>query len=411
MRKIDVFVLIAGLLLLPAAVYSQPGQTAMAPPVSQPLVREGDFAVKLVEGLKLGTVKDEAEAESMLASVGIAPKNGWIADYPMTPDIIWELESAVAEAADAKRLPMAREEAVKVFQKTAFDTGLPITVETPGKYSEAPPPTSPQYTEPGVVNNYYYTEGPPVVTYYPPPWDYYYMYSWVPSPFFFSGFFFPGFFILHDFHKVHFFHGRAFFVSNHFFDHKHGRFFVIDHLKRGTGRGFVSATDRFRGRGFNSGEGRRGAASIFERSRGRGSIERGSGSSGSGRGSREGGSPSFRGRDGGSGRSPGRGGGSSGSGRRDESFSPSGSSRGGGTREFRGRDGGSGSFGRSFSGSSRMPESSFGRGSGGSFGRGSGGSFGGGRGGGRGSFGAFGGGSSGRGGSGGGGSRGGCGRC
>jgi hypothetical protein len=397
MKKAYVFVLVAGLLLAPAAVYAQPSQTAMAPPVSQPLVREGDFAIKMVENLRMGTAKDEAEAESMLASVGVAPRNGWIADYPMTPDIIGELESAVAEAADTKRLPMAREEAVKAFQKTAFDAGLPIAVETPGRYSEVPPPTSPQYAEPGAVNNYYYTEGPPVVTYYPPPWDYYYMYSWVPSPFFFSGFFFPGFFILHDFHKFVFIHNRGFFVSNHFFDHKHGRFFVIDHLKRGTGRGFVSATDRFHGRGFSSGEGRRGAASIFERSRGRGSSERssgssGSGSSGSGRGSREGGSPSFRGRDGGSGRSLERGG-SSGSGRSNESFSPSGS---GGAREFRGRDGGSGSFGRSFSGSSRMPESSFGRGSGGSFG-----------GGGKGSFGAFGGGSSGRGG----GSRGGCGRC
>jgi hypothetical protein len=373
MSKTYVLVFIAGLLLLPGAVYAQPGQTAMAPPVSQPLVREGDFAVKLVEGLKMGTVKDEAEAESMLASVGIAPKNGWIADYPMTPDIVGELESAVAEAADSKRLSMTREEAVKSFQKAAFDSGLPITVETPGRHSEGPPPTSPQYTEPGVVNNYYYTEGPPVVTYYPPPWDYYYMYSWVPSPFYFSGFFFPGFFILHDFHKVIIINHRRFVVTNHFFDRHHRKFFVIDHLRRGTGRGFVSAADRFRERGFHSGEGRRGAASIFERSRersgiDRGRIERGSGSSGPGRGFREGGSPSFRGRDGGSGgsgRSLGRGGGSSGSGRRDESFSPSGSGRGfreGSAREFGGRDGGP--FDR---GSSGGAERSLGRGSDSSF--------------------------------------------
>ena len=47
-----------------------------------PLIREGDFAIKLVEALKVGQAKSEAEAESILASVGIAPKNGWIADYP-----------------------------------------------------------------------------------------------------------------------------------------------------------------------------------------------------------------------------------------------------------------------------------------------------------------------------------------
>jgi len=401
MKKPLIFLFIAGLLFLTPAVYAQQGQAAKAPPVSQPLVREGEFAVRLVEGLKMGTAKDEAEAESMLATVGIAPKNGWIADYPMTPDIVGELESAVAEAADSKRLPMAGEEAVKVFQKTAFDAGLPITVDTSGKYAEGPPPSSPQYADPGVVNNYYYSEGPPVVTYYPPPWDYYYMYSWVPSSFYFSGFFFPGFFILHDFHKVVIINRRAIVVSNHFFDRRHGRFFVIDHLKRGTGRGFVTATERFRGRGFNSGDGRRGAASIFERSRERagqerGRIERGSGSSGSGRSFREGGGREFRGRDGGSGGSSGRGSFN----RMPERSGPSGSGRSsgdGGGREFRGRDSGSG--GSSDRGSfNRMPEGS-GRGSGGAF-RGGGES-------GRGSLGGFRAGSSDRGGS-----RGGCvGRC
>jgi hypothetical protein len=404
MKKVFLLVFIVSLLWVSAAANAQPDQTAKTPPVSQPLVREGDFAVKLVEGLKIGTAKDEAEAESMLASYGIAPRNGWIADYPMTPDIIGELETATAEAADSKRLPMARDEAVKVFQKVAFDAGLPITVDTSGQYAEAPPPTSPQYADSGVVDNYYYREGPPVVTYYPPPWDYAYMYSWVPSPFFFTGYFFPGFFILHDFHKVIIIDRRRFVVTNHFFDRHHKRFFVIDHLRRGRGRGFVSADDRFRGRVFNSGEGRRGAASIFERSRERarierGRIERGPGSSGPGRGSREGVSSSFRGRGGDSGRSLG----SPGFGRRNESFRSQGTGRGlgeGRTPAFTGRNGGPGrSFERGSSGFNRMPERS-GRGSGVAPFRGGGE-------GGRGSFGASRGGSAGRGGS-----RGGCvGRC
>lgn len=50
--------------------------------VAPPLVREGDFAFELAEALKIGTPQDEAAAESMLASIGIAPHNGWIADYP-----------------------------------------------------------------------------------------------------------------------------------------------------------------------------------------------------------------------------------------------------------------------------------------------------------------------------------------
>jgi hypothetical protein len=306
MKKVFPLVFMVSLLWVPATMYAQPNQAVNAPPVSQPLVREGDFAVKLVDGLKMGTAKDEAEAESMLASVGVAPKNGWIADYPTTPDIIGELESATAEAADSGRLQMARDEAVKAFQKVAFDAGLPITLDTSGtsgQYAEAPPPTSPQYTDPEVVNDYYYSEGPPVVTYYPPPWDYAYMYAWVPSPFFFSSFFFPGFFILHDFDKVIVVNRRPCVVTNHFFDRDHRRFFVIDHLRRGTGKGFITAGDRFRGRWFNSNEGRRGAASIFERSRERAGTERGriersrSGFARGARGFREERTPVFRGRD------------------------------------------------------------------------------------------------------------------
>ena len=86
----------------------------------------------------------------------------------MTPDIIGELEKAIGEAADAKRLPMGKDEALKAFRTTAVELELPIIAEVPDRYAESPSPTTPQYTEPSVINNYYYTEGPPVVTYYPP---------------------------------------------------------------------------------------------------------------------------------------------------------------------------------------------------------------------------------------------------
>ncbi len=264
-------------------VAGQSGETAkQPPPISQTLVREGDFAIKLAESLKMGKPQGEAEAENMLASAGIAPKNGWIADYPLTPDIIGELEKAVGEAADARTLPMGRNDALKVFRTTAVELELPIVAEVPEGYTESPPPTTPEYTEPGAIDNYYYAEGPPVITYYPPPWDYYYMYGWVPSPFWCSGFYFPGFFILNDFHRSHHGHGHhgdghhgdghdSHVVSNHVRDPQTGRIGTVDPTRRREGRtgGVREATTNTKG--FGSTEARNGAQSIFERSRGAGS--------------------------------------------------------------------------------------------------------------------------------------------
>jgi hypothetical protein len=231
-----------------------------APPVAQTLIREGDFAVKLTEALKIGTAKNEVEAETMLGSSSIAPKNGWIADYPVTPDIIGELQSAVTAAADAQKLPMGKDEALNAFQNLIAEFGLAVSPSSIGKYAENQP--QPNST---VINNYYYDEGPPVVTYYPPPWDYYYLYAWVPYPFWNSGFFFPGFFVLHDFHRVVVVGHRRCVVTNHFLDHKTNRVFAIDPARRRTGETFRTG-DVSHNRGFNSNEGRRGASSILERS-------------------------------------------------------------------------------------------------------------------------------------------------
>ncbi len=168
---------------------AQTGKTpTKAPPISQPLVREGDFATQLAEALKVGRTQNEAEAESLLASANIAPRNGWIADYPVTPDIIGELQNAISEAADSGKLGVSKEEAMSAFQDLIAQQGLPLRAEKQNQYAaaeqpysdEEPPQDYPQYYEPSVVNNYYSEEGPPVVTYYPPPPDYYYLYSWVP---------------------------------------------------------------------------------------------------------------------------------------------------------------------------------------------------------------------------------------
>ena len=84
--------------------------------VEQGLIREGFFALKLAEGLRIGEVKSETEAENKLTLLGIAPKNGWIADYPLTPNIIRELRNGVGEAADSNKIAMNKDEAIKMFE-------------------------------------------------------------------------------------------------------------------------------------------------------------------------------------------------------------------------------------------------------------------------------------------------------
>jgi hypothetical protein len=262
------------------------------PPVEQPLVPEGVFAVQLVEALKIGQVEDEVQAENTLSSLGIEPKNGWIAGYPVTPPIIGEIEKGVAAAAEAGKLRMGKGEALKAVADLKARLGLSITTgaisqpaapqPVPGggvgnsviykyidrngvlhftdQYESIPmeyrgqvemirgitrPQSSvaPAYEDsqtpegfsipnpgPEVVNNYYYDPGPPVVTYYPPPQPYYYLYAWVPYPFWCSGFYFSGFFILHDFHRHVFFHKRPFVVTNHVVQHKRG--FIVDPVNR-----------------------------------------------------------------------------------------------------------------------------------------------------------------------------------
>lgn len=251
------------------AVAAPSGETAtQPPPIAQTLVREGDFAIKLTKALKIGQAKNEAEAESTLASAGVTPQNGWIADYPVTPDIVGELENAIGVAADSGKLGMKKDEALKAFRTAAVELQLPIIAEIPNGYAESSSPTTSQYAEPSAIDDYYDTEGPPVVTYYPPPPDYYYMYAWVPSPFWCSGFFFPGFFILHDFHRVIHRHGHAGIISNHIRDHRTGRFSAIDPVRRASGT-ISGSRGTSTVRGFNSSEARNGARAIFERSRAR----------------------------------------------------------------------------------------------------------------------------------------------
>src|SRR5208283_1269912 len=228
--KILVWVVITVFVLTPTVLYAQAdGGSKMEspPPVSQPLVREGAFAVNLAGALNLANPAHESEAESLLLSAGVAPRNGWIADYPVTPDIVGELQTSVTEAAVAGRLSIGRDGALAALQNVLTGYNLPLQVNISGNpgYDE----NFSANPEPEVINKYYSDEGPPVVTYYTPPPDYSYLYDWVPYPFWCYDWWFPGFFVLTDFavfasfeghHHHHHNHERGEFISNYFRDPK-----------------------------------------------------------------------------------------------------------------------------------------------------------------------------------------------
>jgi hypothetical protein len=262
----------------PSAPVTEPANSA-TPPVEQALVPEGVFAIRLAEALKLGQTEDESRAESLLSGLGIEPKNGWITEYPVTPAVIGDIEKGLSTAADNGKLGMGKDQALKVLADVKTQLGLNISTEsapppaTSGKpveitiykytdrkgivhitneYNSIPEeyrsraiivrhavkpqsaweepaapaseyaadqdqtPAADQAQTPEVINNYYYVEGPPVVTYYSPPEPYGYLYSWTPYPFWSSGVYFPGFFVLHDFHRHVWFNRKPYVTSFHF---------------------------------------------------------------------------------------------------------------------------------------------------------------------------------------------------
>lgn len=270
---VTVILMLTGLLLVPIAVFSETAQgTAGKAPISQPLVREGAFAVKLVESLKMGATQDEAQAENILVTVGVAPRNGWIADYPVTPDIVGELKKSIGDAAEGRQLSIRKDEALKAFDDVLLAYRLPVHPSAPDQVGGNVSSYSPDST---VVNNYYYDEGPPVVTYYAPPLDYAYLYSWVPYPFWWLNFWFPGFFVLQDFdivvpgHGHH--HGGIYgaFITNHFRDSGTGRISRIDPAHRINGGTLAS----IRGTGWSSTSARRSAQAILNGNRNGGAAK------------------------------------------------------------------------------------------------------------------------------------------
>lgn len=261
-------------------------------PLSQPLVREGTLATRLSDVLNLGPAVSEVEAESALSAVGIAPGNGWIADYPVTPDIADELEASVIDAAETGNLSLTKDAAVEAFREVMAEYNLPAPPDGVAGSAEA---SLPDYPDAAALSNYYESEGPPVVTYYAPPSDYAYLYDWVPSPFWWSGLWFSGFFILTDFDvRVHR-HGHKRgdghdeFISNHFRDARRGITVRVDPATRTRVRmpsvsGIKSAPTLGMHSGSTCGSCHSGAPAAGGRSSGFSGGSRGT-ISGSGRGS------------------------------------------------------------------------------------------------------------------------------
>jgi len=215
---------------------AEPGKAPSQVQVAPPLVREGDLAVRLVKVLGLGAMTDETEAETRLGDAGVIPRNGWIADYPVTPDVAGELQKSAGRAADSGRLKLSRDEAVKRLKEAFADLQLSVVLYT----GQAPAmETAPYYPDSDELNDYYADEGPPVYTFYSPPPDYYYLYEYISCPFWWYDLWFPGFYILIDFHRHIYFDRRIVICSNHFRDVKAHRVFRIDPAARFSGRTFA----------------------------------------------------------------------------------------------------------------------------------------------------------------------------
>ena len=97
-----------------------------SPPIDQALVPEGVFATQLAEALKLGSISDGAKAEELLSGIGIEPKNGWIAEYPVTPSVLGDIEDGVSKASDEGKITLKRKDALKLVGDVKSELGLDV---------------------------------------------------------------------------------------------------------------------------------------------------------------------------------------------------------------------------------------------------------------------------------------------
>ena len=112
-----------------------------SPPVAHTLVPEGVLAMQLTEALKLGPVTDEAKAEELLSSLGIEPKNGWLAEYPVTPDVLGDVEEGISKASEQRKIKLTKDQVLKLVGDVKAKLGFDVNpgsnppaglIESPG---------------------------------------------------------------------------------------------------------------------------------------------------------------------------------------------------------------------------------------------------------------------------------------
>jgi hypothetical protein len=188
----------------PAVALNEPLPDEEEQTIAPSVVRQGDFALRLAQALNL-PASEEGEAARALTALGIQPVGGWVADYPMTPQIVAELRNAVVAAATAGRLVMRLDAAMRAFTELVAEFGLPLPAEPAPGYAGggAAPATAYGPSCNGTALDYYYGNfGMPLYSYCPPPAAYYYLYSWVPYGFYWHQHVFTGFFIRKHFDAI-----------------------------------------------------------------------------------------------------------------------------------------------------------------------------------------------------------------
>jgi|GEM_PF-3378443 len=201
MKRLLGVLLAAVMLLFPYVAYAEyETQARQASPIHPTLVHEGEFAIPLVEALEMGVVESEEEAVHRLIDADIEPTNGWIADYPMTPQIVGELATAIAAAAESNKMEMSREAALEAFNILVLEFGLSIPGDLGPEYADGSPVIDSPKCEYEAIKHYYDEYGPPVLTYCRPPYRYDSMYRWVPYDSWWYGYRYPGYYFLHSFH-------------------------------------------------------------------------------------------------------------------------------------------------------------------------------------------------------------------
>jgi hypothetical protein len=204
------------------------GTTAYAQnAISPTLVPEGALAFRLAQVLNVGMPYNEEGAEDLLLAAGIAPSNGWISEYPVTPSLLAELQEAISVAADNAMISLPKPDALNVFWSVVNEFGLSVTINQPPQQAPLPP-----QPDEGAMQTIYATD-PPIYTYYDPPIMYLALYAWMPGFVWYGGYFWPGYWMLRDFHRGYYWRGQHRFISNHVM--RGGVVVVIDPIARHSG--------------------------------------------------------------------------------------------------------------------------------------------------------------------------------